>query len=44
VLTLKIDFNIEKHQIHGYVAFLLDLTALQDLRHYIDNYLGRIGS
>ncbi|HYD80681.1 MAG TPA: chemotaxis protein CheX [Paucimonas sp.] len=43
VLTLKIDFNIEKHQINGYVAFLLDLTALQDLRQYIDNYLARIG-
>jgi chemotaxis protein CheC len=39
VLTLKIDFNIEKHRIHGYVAFLLDLSALQDLRHYIDRYL-----
>lgn len=42
VLTLKIDFSIERHQIHGYVAFLLDLTALQDLRQYIDNYLGRV--
>lgn len=39
VLTLKIDFNIERHQIYGYVAFLLDLTALQDLRHYIDQYI-----
>jgi chemotaxis protein CheC len=42
VLTLKIDFSIERHQIHGYVAFLLDLTALHDLRQYIDNYLSRI--
>jgi chemotaxis protein CheC len=42
VLTLKIDFSIERHQIHGYVAFLLDLTALHDLRQYIDNYLARI--
>lgn len=39
VLTLKIDFNIEKHEINGYVAFLLDLSALTDLRHYIDHYL-----
>ncbi len=44
VLTLKIDFNIEKHQIHGYVAFLLDLTALNDLQQYIDEYLRRIAS
>lgn len=42
VLTLKIDFNIEKHQINGYVAFLLDLSALTDLRHYIDQYLARL--
>jgi len=42
VLTLKIDFNIERHQIHGYVAFLLDLSALQDLRQYIDGYLARL--
>ncbi len=39
VLTLKIDFSIEKHQINGYVAFLLDLSALQDLQAYLDHYL-----
>jgi chemotaxis protein CheC len=42
VLTLKIDFFIERHQINGYVAFLLDLSALADLRHYIDEYLARV--
>ena len=42
VLTLKIDFNIERHQIHGYVAFLLDMAALQDLQKYIDAYLRRL--
>lgn len=42
VLTLKIDFNIEKHKIYGYVAFLLDLSALEDLQYYIDEYLCRI--
>ena len=42
VLTLKIDFNIERHRINGYVAFLLDLTALKDLRHYIDQYIARL--
>lgn len=44
VLTLKIDFNIERHEINGYVAFLLDLSALQDLRQYIDEYLLRLTS
>jgi chemotaxis protein CheC len=42
VLTLKIDFNIEKHHIHGYVAFLLDMPALHDLQQYIDDYLARV--
>lgn len=42
VLTLKIDFNIEKHYIHGYVAFLLDMPALQDLQQYIDDYLRKL--
>ncbi|MDR3480361.1 MAG: chemotaxis protein CheX [Burkholderiaceae bacterium] len=39
VLTLKIDFDIEKQQINGYVAFLLDVTALNDLQAYLDQYL-----
>lgn len=39
VMTLKIDFNIERHHIYGYVAFLLDLPALQDLTQHIDGYL-----
>ncbi len=43
VLTLKIDFNIEKHEIHGYVAFLLDMPALHDLQQYLDDYLARLG-
>ena len=42
VLTLKIDFNIERHEIHGYVAFLLDLPAMNDLRDYIDSYLAKL--
>lgn len=42
VLTLKIDFNIEKHQIHGYVAFLLDVPALKDLQQYINDYLSKV--
>lgn len=42
VLTLKIDFNIERHQIHGYVAFLLDMPALHDLQQYINDYLAKL--
>ena len=38
---LHIDFILEKHQIHGYVAFILDITALTDLRGQIDAYLRR---
>lgn len=42
VMTLKIDFNIERHHIYGYVAFLLDLPALQDITQYIDSYLAGV--
>ncbi len=45
VLMLHIDFILEKHQIHGYVAFILDVTALQDLQTQVDRYLAKaIGS
>jgi chemotaxis protein CheC len=42
VLMLHIDFILEKHQIHGYVAFILDVSALHDLQHQVDKYLVRI--
>lgn len=42
VLMLHIDFILEKHQIKGYVAFILDLSALQDLREQLDRYLAKI--
>jgi chemotaxis protein CheC len=42
VLTLKIDFNIETHQIDGYLALLLDLPALSDLQAYLHQYLARL--
>jgi chemotaxis protein CheC len=42
VLMLHIDFILETHQIHGYVAFILDLTALQDLRAQVDRYLAAL--
>ncbi len=39
VLMLHIDFILETHQIHGYVAFILDMTAMQDLQAQVDRYL-----
>lgn len=42
VLMLHIDFILETHQIHGYVAFILDLTALQDLQAQLDVYVAKI--
>jgi chemotaxis protein CheC len=42
VLMLHIDFILETHQIHGYVAFVLDLTALHDLQDQVDRYLARV--
>ncbi|WP_338765663.1 chemotaxis protein CheC [Massilia sp. METH4] len=41
VMMLHIDFILEKHQIHGYVAFILDITALSDLKDQIARYLQR---
>jgi chemotaxis protein CheC len=41
VLMLHIDFLLEKHQIHGYVAFVLDLSALHDLKEQINLYIAR---
>lgn len=42
VLTLKIDFSIERHEIHGYVAFLLDMPALHELQAYLNDYLAKL--
>ncbi|WP_426176538.1 chemotaxis protein CheC [Massilia sp. TWR1-2-2] len=42
VLMLHIDFILEAHQIHGYVAFILDVSALADLQAQVDGYLANI--
>lgn len=42
VLMLHIDFILEKHQIHGYVAFVLDLSALHDLKDQVNRYLAKV--
>ena len=42
VLMLHIDFVLYKHQIHGYVAFVLDLSALHDLKQQVSHYLAKV--
>lgn len=42
VLLLHIDFTLERHQIRGYVAFMLDVTAIHDLQVHVDEYLLRM--
>ena len=42
VLMLHIDFVLSKHQIHGYVAFVLDLSALHDLKQLVSRYLAKV--
>jgi chemotaxis protein CheC len=42
VLMLHIDFILEMHQIHGYVAFILDVSALHDLKEQINLYLDKV--
>ena len=42
VLMLHIDFVLAKHQIHGYVAFVLDLSALHDLKEQVSRYLAKV--
>jgi chemotaxis protein CheC len=42
VLMLHIDFILETHQIHGHVAFILDMGALEDLQAQVDRYLCKL--
>jgi chemotaxis protein CheC len=44
VLMLHIDFILEAHQIHGYVAFILDLSALTDLQAQLERFLANIAN
>jgi chemotaxis protein CheC len=42
VLMMHIDFILETHQIHGYVAFILDMSALHDLQDQVDRYIAKV--
>lgn len=41
VLMLHIEFVIERQQIAGDVAFIMDMTALQDLKQHVAGFLAR---
>ena len=41
VLMLHIEFVIERQQIAGDVAFIMDMTALQDLKRHVAAFLAR---
>ncbi|MEO3740179.1 chemotaxis protein CheC [Kosakonia oryzendophytica] len=44
VMMLRIDFSLERQQIQGYLAFILDMSALRDLREQIRLYISRLES
>jgi len=41
VLMLHIEFVIERQQIAGDIAFIMDMTALHDLKQHVANFLDR---
>lgn len=43
LLMLHIDFALEKHQIASFVAFILDLHAIAQLKAHLGSYLQRMG-
>ncbi|WP_426190525.1 chemotaxis protein CheC [Massilia sp. DWR3-1-1] len=42
VLMLHIDLALATHRIHGYIAFVLDLGAFEELRAQVDGWLARL--
>lgn len=42
VMLLHIDFILAKHEIHGYVAFLLDVSSIEGLKDSINRFLSKI--
>ena len=44
VLMLRIDFALERKEIEGYLAFILDMSALRDLREQVRLYIVRLES
>lgn len=44
VLFLHIQFMLENRRIEGFLAFLINLPSLDNLRRGIDHFLGRLGA
>lgn len=42
VLLLHIDFIMERHQIQGHVAFLMNIPSLEGLVESVDRFLGKM--
>ena len=42
VLFLYIDFNIKKHDVHGFIALLMDLPSIAALKTIVDDYISTI--
>lgn len=43
-LVIFIDFLVEKHEIHGYLVFLLDSITVADLKTLLGAFLKKIGA
>jgi len=42
VMMLHIEFLVATEQIHGYVAFLMDLSSMNNLQDQVDKYIARM--
>jgi chemotaxis protein CheC len=42
VLFLYIDFNIKKHDVHGFIALLMDLPSIAALKEIVNDYVNNI--
>ena len=42
VLFVYIDFRMEKREIHGYVAFLMNIPSIAGLLESVDRFIGKI--
>ena len=40
VLFLRMDFSLKEQDIHGYLAFILDITALDAFVEMVDAFIG----
>jgi chemotaxis protein CheC len=42
VLFLYIDFNIKKHDVHGFIALIMDLPSIAALKDIVHDFIGSI--